>query len=238
MSEPAPQLEYAPRPPGVVREKLRRWGLTAGIASLVISTYLAAPRIIRDVQVLRYQRQCLTYVAPPTRVVLETDAADAKKLLGDPRYAADARGTKAYLIPPEWTAYHAALGTGFQTSGTVFLHERTTPQGVRCLVGVDVNLFPLSQSSGGPPTDVASLGARIIRPGTAFRRPRSGRSVTRGDGSQIRFHPTAERLTIFAGQPDPTDPSHFTIDYELAGVRHTVDGWLTDDENVKLELRD
>lgn len=231
MTEPPPQLEYAPRPPGLVRAKLRRWGLLAGIASLAISTYLAAPRIIRDVQVLRYQRQCLAYAAPPTQVVLETDPAEAKKLLADPRYASDGRAKMAFLVPSAWTAYHASLRLGFPTSGTVFLHERTTPQGMRCLVGVDVNLVALQ------PTDVASLGARIIRPGTVFRGPRTGRSVTRGDGSQIRFHPTQDRLTIYAGQPDPADPSHFTIDYDLNGTRHTVDGWLEDDEFVKMELR-
>ena len=37
--------------------------------------------------------------------------------------------------------------------------------------------------------------------------------------------------------PDPADPSHFTIDYDLNGTRHTVDGWLEDDEFVKMELR-
>ena len=231
MSEPAPQLEYAPAPPALAGARVRRWGQMLALSALLIVAVITAPKIARYVTLLQYQRQCLRYAAPPTQVVLETDPAEAKKLLADPRYADDARSTKAWLVPAEWTAYHAAMGSGFQTSGTVFLHERTTPQGVRCLIGVDVNLIPLA------PTHAASLGSRIIRPGTAFRNPRSGRTVTRGDGSQIRFHPTADRLTIYAGQPDPADPSHFTIDYDLNGVRHTVDGWLEDDEWVKMELR-
>jgi len=46
-----------------------------------------------------------------------------------------------------------------------------------------------------------------------------------------------DQLRIFAGQPDPTDASHFTIAYELDGVPGTIDGWLFDDDSVRLKPR-
>jgi hypothetical protein len=216
VTDESPQLEYAPRPPAMQSAKLRRGVLIAVIAALVCGTVIIAPKIINYVQLLQYQRQCLTYTASPTQVVLETAPTT----------------TMAILVPPQWTAYYMPIGGGFQTSGTAFLHERTSPQGERLLVAVDVNIIALT------PTNVAALAARIIRPGSVFRGPRAGRSATLGDGSQLRFDPTNDRLTIFAGQPDPTDASHFTIDYDQNGVRHTLDGWLIDNETVKIESRE
>lgn len=36
-------------------------------------------------------------------------------------------------------------------------------------------------------------------------------------------------LRVFAGQPDPTDASHFTIPYRVDGRDGVIDGWLKDD---------
>jgi len=36
------------------------------------------------------------------------------------------------------------------------------------------------------------------------------------------------RLRFFAGQPDPTDSSHFTIPYQLDGRDGSIDGWVKD----------
>lgn len=39
---------------------------------------------------------------------------------------------------------------------------------------------------------------------------------------------------VFAGQPDPADPTHFTIPYEVDGHAGVIDGWLKED---RIELR-
>jgi hypothetical protein len=45
-------------------------------------------------------------------------------------------------------------------------------------------------------------------------------------------------LRWYAGQPDELDSTHFTIDYEVAGVRGTVDGYLSDDgRHVRMQPR-
>jgi hypothetical protein len=43
--------------------------------------------------------------------------------------------------------------------------------------------------------------------------------------------------SLFAGQPDPSDESHFTIRYESDGKSNLIDGWLMPDDTVKLEPR-
>jgi hypothetical protein len=42
---------------------------------------------------------------------------------------------------------------------------------------------------------------------------------------------------VYAGQPDPADPSHFVIDYDDEDGRHTVDGWLQDADTLKFRFR-
>jgi hypothetical protein len=208
--------------------------LPAVLGLLIVGTVAIAPRLIRYTQTLHFQRQCLTYAAPGAQVVLETNPAEAKKLIVDPRYATDPSGAIAYLVPAQWTSLYASLGSGFQTSGTVFLHERVAPSGTRVLVGIDVNLISLNYVA----RTAATMGARILEPGSAFRGPRMSMTATRGDGSQIQFDPETDRLTIYAGQPDPNDASHFTIDYDLNGARHTLDGWVVDANEIKIESRD
>ena len=45
-------------------------------------------------------------------------------------------------------------------------------------------------------------------------------------------------LRWYAGQPDELDSSHFTIDYEIAGIRGTIDGYLSDDGgHVRMHAR-
>jgi hypothetical protein len=46
------------------------------------------------------------------------------------------------------------------------------------------------------------------------------------------------KLKFWAGQPDPTDESHFTIDFETHKRRGTIDGWLMPDDTLKLQLRE
>jgi hypothetical protein len=45
------------------------------------------------------------------------------------------------------------------------------------------------------------------------------------------------KLKLYAGQADPADESHFTIDFETQGVRGTIDGWLLPDDTVILQIR-
>ena len=48
---------------------------------------------------------------------------------------------------------------------------------------------------------------------------------------------TVDADHLNAGQPDPSDGSHFTIRYESNGQSGLIDGWLMPDDTVKLEPR-
>ena len=40
---------------------------------------------------------------------------------------------------------------------------------------------------------------------------------------------------VYAGQPDPADPSHFTVSLGTGGFCKQVDGWLEKDDTVRLQ---
>lgn len=48
----------------------------------------------------------------------------------------------------------------------------------------------------------------------------------------------SESFTLYAGQPDPVDSSHFTIGYVMGGKTGTIDGRLNADGTAKLTVRD
>jgi hypothetical protein len=63
---------------------------------------------------------------------------------------------------------------------------------------------------------------------------------TRGADDWEHGQITSEKRDVYrfyAGQPDPADPTHFTIDYELDGERSTIDGWLRENSGVELAPR-
>ncbi|MDQ3441798.1 MAG: hypothetical protein M3478_15760 [Planctomycetota bacterium] len=226
------RLGYAPAPPLHRRPRLRRWALFAGFTLLLVVALWLVPRTYRHVQLLRWQSHCLAYAATASEVVYDNDPAEAKRLLALPRtYLKDPRDGAAYRVPIEWIQFYLAAGFGPQSTGTLFLHQRTSPSGRPVLLALDLNFNPLSADR------VMSMGERVIVPGALLRPPRQVASRQRGDGTQIRIG-QGSRVRVFAGQPDANNPSHFTIDYEMDGARHKLDGWLEDDQSVRIELRE
>lgn len=53
------------------------------------------------------------------------------------------------------------------------------------------------------------------------------------ENGQVEIRP-AGFFRFYAAQLDPTDPSHFTIDYALDGQRGTIDGYLKPDDQLDL----
>ena len=48
----------------------------------------------------------------------------------------------------------------------------------------------------------------------------------------------AKQFRLFNGQPDPADPSRFTIAYEVDGQRGTIEGRLDSEDKIKLRIMD
>jgi hypothetical protein len=120
----------------------------------------------------------------------------------------------------------------------LFLHERRSKAGVRRMV-----ILRRTPPGGRMSWDIPmAFNATLFEPAGLTGLPRRIISYLPdavpshfGDGSG-----GGPELRFFAGQPDPTDESHFTIDYELDGDRGTIDGWLRDThepgEPVRVEL--
>jgi hypothetical protein len=80
-----------------------------------------------------------------------------------------------------------------------------------------------------------SPSASVFMPGTAWADPIE---VDQDPGSRVQFIGAQDDvITIYAGQCDPNDPAHFTIDLTVNGVRGTIDGGINNDGRVWLDPR-
>ena len=145
----------------------------------------------------------------------------------------------------------------------LFLHERKTPGGVPHLVYVDFDAGAQffsrydhdERSRRSVPVHVQSKSRRVSARAVPLaaageprqRLPERTLSLVLPDSSGLVAAPARQDSTapappvdygnvlrVFAGQPDPADPTHFTIPYELDGRGGVIDGWLKDD---RIELR-
>lgn len=107
-------------------------------------------------------------------------------------------------------------GTVVRPELVIFVHEMRRPDGAERLVRLYVN--PLISNSGGSYV----LLFRISSTSGLNSQPVWGSDLFGGT-----IH-----VKIFAGQTDAGNPSHFTFDYELDGLRHTCDVWLDNSDQL------
>jgi hypothetical protein len=207
----------------------------------------------------------MNYEQPPGHVACEevgTDAPAAEKAASAARlrrsgytgstqftgYVPDALGRfdPAFDYPPAFNSWFRF--------GCLFLHGRRSPAGHDRLVRVDISSAN-GFTSGPTFTSLYTLGGVSIIPASLLTKPHqfpleSGALDVRWDTDDWK-DPSFFRF--FTGRPDPADPSHFTIDYEVGNALHwpdssdpaptpsvihgTIDGWLRDDETVLLKQR-
>jgi hypothetical protein len=180
--------------------------------------------ISRHVAAWYWMRQCLTYSPPPGKVVWEGDPVEARKLL--------AAKPDEYLPCIEWAYVRApcleGLARQFQWMGpgggidlVVYLHERTAR-------GPGGGQKRLVRVATGTPQDGYYVGAECWSTSTFLSTPKEvGHCVTGPE--------RINAVRIYAGQADPKDDSHFTVEYETpTGGRGKVDGWLEADDSITL----
>ena len=78
----------------------------------------------------------------------------------------------------------------------------------------------------------------VVAPGgvTPWKAPWRWTPPADGRPAQLVL-PAGNRFSFYAGQPDPADPAHFTMDYDLDGEKGTIDGRLKDDATIELKPR-
>jgi hypothetical protein len=124
-------------------------------------------------------------------------------------------------------------GTG-GPSAIIFLHERISPAGHRRLVYVSyapgtLDFQPAFIEGYNYDTSAAS-------PAT-WTSPLSYASRFYAIDVLSGYPRVPPLVRVYAGQPDPNDPAHFTIRYQIWGQEDTLDGRLQDDDQVTLTPR-
>jgi len=213
-----PQLDYAPPTRWHERSLIRRLFLATslGIAGL-FAIYLSRGMLER-VRVEAIYRRCASDSRPASTTVFSASIIRGAARLNE--------------VPAAWTELNLANSVSVASAGTVFLHEMRKADGTRRLVGVDI--IGYGQSPSGDSLSFLPQ-YRVYTPASAWLAPRQ---IAAASG-RAPLLPTngGDALQLFAGQFDPQDPSHFTVNYAIDGKPGIIDGWLKDDDTIVLEPR-
>src|SRR5688572_10405474 len=218
MSDGTEQLAYAPPPALHRRRWVRRLLLRLGVVALAVAVGAKwGPPAWRRAELLYRQRQCLRYTAPPDSVVCAEPLPAAGRMYDFTFEAPDPPVADQVL---RLNAGVESLAPG--TEGPLlFMHERRAASGKRRLVIVRRVPASKRQSWVLP----VAYQVTLVEPATATADSTVRmqtvievlpRDYNEGENASLRF---------FAGQPDPSDASRFTVRYQRgsrAGVLHGV----------------
>jgi hypothetical protein len=213
---PAAELHYAPAPPFQSTRTIDRALVTAVLVVTCVLAAILLPRAWRHMEFQRLISRCANYSASPETVVFEENTT----------------GMPVSLVPVQWQALHQRIfESDVMSRGTAFLGARRakTSSGAVRLVSVDV-IGPFHHG------DSFGLEARLIDTSSSLAGPKplgGGGCEIPGSASLDGSH----LVRVYAGQADPADESHFTIEVETAGERVVIDGWVRNDRIV-MEPRD
>jgi hypothetical protein len=232
----APNLEYAPVAP--IRRRRRRRRIVLGLTLLVfaLAAWRLGPRGWHHAQLLYWQRQCMSYIRSNDTPSWEADVTRAAALItANPDYVAAPTGwgpPMATHLPKCLRDYErlGGLAASSNLQPILFVHEMRSPSGHRRLVVV----------SG---TVDAFLSAFVYAPAGAWSAPRK---VGQGSYANPTMNMTGFHIPVSPyqnGQPDPADPSRFTIPmiYQRGSPAYgAIEGRLTDDDQItfnRIDLR-
>jgi hypothetical protein len=230
-----PLLEYSPR------SKRSRSRKVAGRIVLVLAIFAFAgaiwrwgPREWKHLGEYRLQRQCMAYSGPPQQVVYEEDPERAERLLaGQSAYhrgRSHQTDTPVAMHVPPWMSSTLDWRTGREA--LLFMHERSTPGGKRRLVRVwcDPVWDPAESMPGYFHWEVEQPLSRSAWAAKDVDIQEILHGLNGIPSHRMSPWPArVRRVRLYAGQVDPSDPSHFTIAYAIDDLRGTIDGWLHDE---------
>jgi hypothetical protein len=258
------RLDYG-RAPSRRRRWLRRIAIVLCMTVMGVASWRWGPQAWRQARILYWQRQCLRYSASADQVVYTTDVAVAAGLLKRADYGrgevcslgsvgADGRfrtGSNSRVEPNTaayrsecWDQFLRAAAVrlprfSFMPAGAVcFLGEMRTPRGKTRLVVVEgfrVEHYQLS----------IFFHAFVLEPGGLLRAPKVT-GPAQGQGIDVSDFPYSATTgsdyansihagSVYAGQIDPADRSHFTIRFRVVGGSEEIlDGRIDNQDYVTL----
>ena len=251
MTQPPTELHYEPRK-SLVRRRWKRVVLMTLLVAIAFSLFWWRRTIqlyARHARVMYVQRQALDYTIDPDRIVYDerpsamlTDKGGSIQLhprangenvmLWDPKVCDPLMGNVPPGILPK------------SPRAMLFLHERATQSGRKLLLVVYATIEPPNQYH---PTESLMFHMQELTPAVDWQH---GIYPANGLGTPLTgldFADRNEKLRIYGGQVDPTDPTHFTMRYKLGDKEGIIDGWegeRTEDANgiptpgLRLEVRE
>jgi hypothetical protein len=201
--------------------------LLCASTALALSFCVAWPKLRVFNAQLQYRRllgDCRNYCLPADTVAFEPNPDKAQGLLQGANYrphAMDALDAVRVIQP--WNALSRKMGLVGE-GAAVFCHARKSPSGKDRLV---VIAYILNGVPSGCVVDLSSPTPTICR---------ASWSVSHDLGASYRVlnGPHMREATLFGGQADPKDSSHFSIRYRCADAEGIIDAWLRDDDRVRL----
>jgi hypothetical protein len=202
-----------------------RVGLLAALGLLSFATWRWHGPAWGRAQLLYWQRRCATYAPPADQVEFDNDPARVAALgaTGDyhllPHSDGPPGSRAASRKPPrEWTEICRLSGWNVQSppGPVLFLHQLRNEKGEERIVVVEYT-----------PNSWVPVWITVVTPGGLL----AGASLIRQSPGWV-FPADSQSLRIFAGQPDPADPSRFSIRYEADGRTGTAEGTLSADNSV------
>jgi hypothetical protein len=224
-------LSYAPVQPSPRWQRFFRIAIAVCVACVVgWVAWQTYPEVIRRFSMLYYQHRLLTSAGQGNVVsnfgfrevtVEEVEPASAKQDMGTIESAS--------LVDDDWRHYRATCLSPVSPSlYPVYIHSIYDRHGNELLVVAECM----------PYASPAQLTVDVISPGTLLQYPSTAQVVVRP--FQFDFGVTSletKSFRVFNGQPDQSDTSHFTIDYEFDGQRHTLDGYINEQDVLTIEKR-
>jgi hypothetical protein len=226
-------LDYVPAPRWYGRRAWRRMVIVVVLLGGTAAALRWGPALWLTMRLLYWQRQALNYTASPDQIVYEEQPQSAKKLLaGTGGYAPfttySNSNTMAAFVPVCQSKLSGVLfRPGPLLGPTLFLHELKTPDGRSHLVLVEYQV--------GSNATRFNCRIEIIRPATPLKP-----AATAPNSTAMLFTPAGSQdpqVRVYAGQPDPADPSHFTIRYEMWGQSDILDGRIDNTPRVTLTAK-
>jgi hypothetical protein len=205
-------------------------------------------------------KQLMTATLAPTQVVYEEAPIAARKLFG--KGVCNTQASRREMSQPFFSAFEPPVyrTDGFwhessdqEQPALLFAGPRMSPNGNQRLVMLDmeVKLSGVPQANDEYTVVInRKLTYRICQPkmigswpdtirnGVSLKVVQSGGRdmipIKWIDGTVRSARPSEYNVHFFAGQPDPKDPAHFTVEYEISGVKNVIDAWLTDDDFLRV----
>jgi hypothetical protein len=166
----------------------------------------------------------MEYRAPADQVVYERGPGAAALLATSHEYLALASPSNQPAPvgrePACLTSYQQGVGTPSPGGGVLFMHTLRVPSGADRLVIVRSNF-----SHDTPPMFIHGFDLEVSLTELAtWKSPPKDVTGAMAIDVMSSILQAPPRMRIFAGQPDPADPTHFTIRYEFNGKRFIADG--------------